>query len=350
MQPVATRVGLRIQRRIGAVLVVLAAAAGAYLAFPRATHRPALALVALDASGQFQDTARIPTQWADTAFTGSYGATARVPLVLAVVNTGARAARPTTLDLSVPARFRLLSAEGAELPHYLSRTSPLVRYVLHADFGTILPGRLPVVPAGLDTLWLEPIVPALYCVAGADSVPDFVPATPPDPRLLASIEMFYSFSGPGIRGRQAGLLDVRIDSTLVRTAETTTPPTFPTEIVNAGHPLPQMGTLVYSGSVAARCGAPEDPLVVTSQVWRTGTGGRFLVLLVDGKPRKYLFDLDGDSTIELEMWDPDGDGRFEARRRARFPLPAFLLPPPPPPPNPAISTSLPPDSAALNRP
>ncbi len=50
-----------------------------------------------------------------------------------------------------------------------------------------------------------------------------------------------------------------------------------------------------------------------------------------GVPRKYLFDLDRDSIIELEMWDPDGDGEFETRRQARLPIPAFLLPPPPPP-------------------
>ncbi len=348
MQPIATRIGARIQRRIGVVLVVLGILAGVYVLLPHAGVRPALALVALDASGRFQDTARIPLQWADTSFTGSYGATARVPLVLALLNTGSSPATPSSLELSVPGRYRLLTSDGQELPHRFSPTSPLVRYTVAAGLRTTLePGRLPVVPPGLDTLWLEPVVPALYCVAGADSVPDFIPATPPDAGLLANIEMFYSFVGADLRGRQTGLLDIRIDSSLVRAHAAPTPPIFDTDVANAGQPLPQMGTLRFAGTATARCGAPEDPLVVSTQVWRTGNGGRFLVLFVDRKPRKYLFDLDGDSTVDLEMWDPDGDGRFESRRQARFAIPAFLLPPPPAPPlDPAIFASLSPDSAA----
>src|SRR6185369_5375969 len=62
-------------------------------------------------------------------------------------------------------------------------------------------------------------------------------------------------------------------------------------------------------------------------LWETATGGRFFLVYHGGAPRKYLFDLDRDSVIELEMWDPDSDGQFEASRPAHMPIPEFLMPP-----------------------
>src|SRR6185369_13271836 len=61
-------------------------------------------------------------------------------------------------------------------------------------------------------------------------------------------------------------------------------------------------------------------------LWETATGGRFFLVYHGGAPRKYLFDLDRDSIIELEMWDPDSDGKFEATRPAHMPIPEFLMP------------------------
>src|SRR5207237_1239421 len=74
------------------------------------------------------------------------------------------------------------------------------------------------------------------------------------------------------------------------------------------------------------CGDPEQPMQIVSHEWDTPEGGRFFVLDYGGKPRKYLFDLNRDSIIELEMWDSDGDGHFDARRAAHYPIPSFLLP------------------------
>jgi hypothetical protein len=50
------------------------------------------------------------------------------------------------------------------------------------------------------------------------------------------------------------------------------------------------------------------------------------VVSYGGAARKYLYDLDRDSIIELEVWDPDADGRFEASRPTRMPIPEFLMP------------------------
>jgi hypothetical protein len=60
--------------------------------------------------------------------------------------------------------------------------------------------------------------------------------------------------------------------------------------------------------------------------WETANGGRVLVLSTNGRPRKQLFDLDRDSIIELEMWDPNRDGKFEAWRQAEYAIPTLVLP------------------------
>jgi hypothetical protein len=65
-------------------------------------------------------------------------------------------------------------------------------------------------------------------------------------------------------------------------------------------------------------------------LWETATGGRLFVVSYGGAARKYLYDLDRDSIIELEIWDPDSDGRFEASRPTRMYIPEFLMPARPP--------------------
>lgn len=348
MQHLVARTG-KFWRRLGVLAAAgIAAAASVYFFLPgRWNARPELQLVALNAGGQFQSSVMLPREWADTTFEGAYGARARIPLVLAVRNTGTRAARPDRLDLSLPARFRLISGDGKELPHQTVPGNPLVRYQIQGPLPTVQPGRLPAVLSEPDTLWIEPILPSLYCVSVGDSVPDFVPATPADPQTLADIRVFYSFDGSGLPGRQAGLLAVRLDTTLLRQAPTTRPVLYDATTMEPQQPLPPMGQLRYVGMNTARCGEPEEPMEVTSYVWDTQDGGRFIGLYLGGKPRKYLFDLNRDGIVELEMWDPDGDGRFEVQRPVRYPIPAFLLPPPAPPPfDPAAFAALPPDSLA----
>ena len=174
-------------------------------------------------------------------------------------------------------------------------------------------------------------------------------APPSGPRLLANIKIFYSFN-TGRRGRQAGLLDVRLDPSLVERPASSPPPVFPTSIHEPAWPLPPMGDLRRVGTNVARCGPPESPMSVASTIWQGAEGGRLLVLAYGGKPRKYLFDLNRDSIVDLEMWDASGTGRFDAQREARYPIPPFLLPPPGPPPfNPAVFAGLSPDSMSALR-
>src|SRR5207253_7505707 len=53
---------------------------------------------------------------------------------------------------------------------------------------------------------------------------------------------------------------------------------------------------------------------------------RYFVVYYGSNPRKWLFDLNSDSIIEMEMWDSDQDGKFESRRAARMMIPSFLMP------------------------
>ncbi|MBX6365229.1 MAG: hypothetical protein IRZ00_15270, partial [Gemmatimonadetes bacterium] len=339
----------KVWRRLGVLVAAgLAAVASARFFLPgRWNGRPDLQLVALTAGGQFRSSVTLPRQWVDTAFEGVYGARARIPLILAVRNVGDRAARPERLDLSIPARFRLVDDHGRELPHQIVAGNPLVRYRLDGPLPLVQPGRLPTVLSNPDTLWLEPILPSLYCVSVGDSVPDFIPATPADPATLANVRVFYSFAGRALPGRQAGLLDLHLDTTLLRHTVAAPPVLYDATTLEPQQPLPPMGPLRYVGTNTARCGEPEEPMEVTSYLWETPDGGRFLDLYMGGKSRKYLFDLDHDGMVELEMWDPDGDGRFEVKRPVRYAIPPFLLPPAPPPAfDPAVFAALPPDSLA----
>lgn len=348
MQHLLTRTGSRIRRRLGLILAVAALlVAVALLLQPhRWFGRPELQLVALDANGLFQDSIALPREWADTTYRGAYGATARVPLVFAVRNVGVVPGSARGLHLSVPSRYRLELANGRELPHELSAGNPLIRYTIDGPFPAVPPGRLPAVLPSLDTVWLEPVVPQLYCVSLGDSVPEFIPAAAPEPNLLARVAIFYSFD-TNAPGRQAGLLQVRLDPSLVTRPPAPPPPSFPTLTREPAWPLPAMGQLRRVAMADARCGPPESPMEVQSTIWQGDTGARLIVLTYGGKPRKYLFDLNHDSLVDMEMWDASGRGRFDAEREARYPIPSFLLPPPGPPPfNPAVFAGLTPDSMA----
>src|SRR5438105_5859572 len=216
--------------RVAFGFVLLIAIAGTLIFFPWGWHiEPSLRLVALDAAGRFDTTVAIPRAWADTTDPALGDAVARVPLVLAVSNAGRRAAEPTELHLSVPSRFRVVANDGSALPTTHSPDNPLTRYDIKVQSPPIEPGRLPTVLPSLDTVWVEPLMPVYYCVALGDSVPDFVPAASNDVRPLAQLAIFYSFDGPGIRSRQAGLLDVHLDPSLLHRQAAPQLPVFPTQ-------------------------------------------------------------------------------------------------------------------------
>src|SRR4051812_49058127 len=174
-------------------LVVLAVAvATALIFFPWGwSIHPALKLVALDGAGRFDTTVSIPRAWADTLDPALGDAVARLPLVLAVSNTGRKPGTPSILHLSVPSRFRVVANDGSELTSSRSPDNPLTRYEIVVQSADIEPGRMPTVLPSLDTLWLEPLLPAYYCVALSDSVPDFIPAPTTDVKPLSQVAIFY---------------------------------------------------------------------------------------------------------------------------------------------------------------
>jgi hypothetical protein len=177
-------------------------------------------------------------------------------------------------------------------------------------------------------------------------VPEFVPAPRYDPGPLSRVEIFWALQDRD-GSRQTGILTVGIDPARLDTRPVPEPPIFPAEISVGDAARPELGALADGGARSAQCGEPEHPITVETHLWETEAGGRFLVVYHDTVPRKYLYDLDRDSIVELELWDADGDGEFEGRRRARYPIPAYLLPRPKPAPQASIAPdSVPIDSTA----
>jgi hypothetical protein len=316
------------------ILALLGAGVAGWLVlylFPGRGQGTMLELTALGGDGRFAEEVTIPSHWSQTGGLEP-GAVIRVPLVLAVRNLGKRPAPPTRLELSLPTRYRLSRSNGQPLPAEFVPGTPLVRYrlsvpAMRAGAGTIA-GYLPV----LDTVWLEPIIPSFYCIALSDSVPDFIPSPPAPVEAIARVRIFYSFAGDELGQRQTGLLAVQLDPTLLKLEAPAPPPVFPTEYHRGVAPRPFISELFYKGSRRAYCGDPQDPIEIMSTLWETPAGGRLFVLDYGGAPRKYLYDLNRDSIVELELWDASGSGHFDARRQARLPIPEFLMPPTGPPP------------------
>ena len=329
MHYVVQRFGFRPSRGFVAVFIIAALLIGAAFWIGPLRPRPAeLRLLALSGDGKFSEYVGIPTRWADTLPRGSE-ASVRFPLILAVHNAGVASAQPQRLALNLPARYRVLGKNGP-LEFRTTMGNPLARYELPVRTARLQPGRAPVMLPGLDTLWIEPLTPSLYCTALSDSVPEFVPAPPVDPNAMARVQIFYSFDGRRIRQRQTGLLTVQMDPRLIRRNPAAALPVFDSEITKPAAPRPELGALRYVGARMSPCGDPSQPIELHTALWETAEGGRFFVLYNGGAPRKHLYDLNRDSVIELEMWDADGDGKFEARRAARITIPGFLMPLPKP--------------------
>jgi hypothetical protein len=304
---------------------------------------PPIVLLALGPEGEFRDTVRLPREWADTA-TRTPDAVARYPIILGARTLGRRAVSPERLSLSVPVRYRLTGPRGGELPVRSEPGSPLITYTLSPELGALEPERLPTMLPAHDTLWLEVVIPAFYCVAVGDSIPEFVPAPPPALGPLSRVRLFYSFEGGDLQDRRTGTLVVGLDTAALARTPPPELPTFPMAI-DPGLAQPGLGSLERVGARRSACGEPETGMEILSTVWQTGSGGRFITLDYGGTVRKRLYDLDGDGVIERESWAPDGD-EFTATRRARLPIPEFLLPVRPVPFDMARFDGLPADSLA----
>jgi hypothetical protein len=252
--------------------------------------------------------------------------TVRFGVPLTVRNVGAQPARPQAVMLSVPARFHLSTTRG-RLRGEVAAGVPLRRYVVNVPDQRIDPDGAPVVLPGLDTIWIEPDLPAQTCVL-RDGVPEFMPASQHDASSLADVRIFYSIVTGRASERHSGLLEVRVDPRLIRTQPAPPPQLSRTVFLAPGAELPALGRMRTLGARTAHCGDPEQPVELYTVTSETQTG-RFYVIYIDGTARKHLYDLNGDGFVDLETWDGDGDGRFEARRDVRYAVPEFVQQRPP---------------------
>lgn len=245
---------------------------------------------------------------------------------LAVRNVGAQTARPDRVLLSAPSSFRLATPRG-RLQGDVTAGVPLRRFAVELAAEPIEPSEQTRVIPGLDTLYIQPELPRYYCATHGLGIPEFSPAPSRDPETLSDVRIFYSF--PERNGRHTGVLSVKLDPALLTVTPAPALPVFRTVFEEPEARAPQVGPLSFVGARTAHCGDPEQPVELYTVLWETRGGGRVFVLYVDNAGRKRLYDLNRDGVIELETYDADGDGRFEARRDARFAIPSFLMPLPP---------------------
>lgn len=251
----------------------------------------------------------------------------RFPLILGFQNDGARAVRPAVVHISIPARYRLIYESGIALESEPGDGGPLVRYTFAMPGEEIEPDVLPVVMAGAEDLHLAFARPSITCRLDA-GVPVFAPAPPYPAEQLAEIEVFWSIETEDAGRRQAGTMRLWFDPAHVRPVRPTDAVFGAVTVERPDVQMPRVPLTALEGVRESTCGEPGRAEEMRSTAWTT-SNGRFLILSFRESPRKYLFDLDGNGIIELEAWDIDGDGHFEARRNTSFPIPPELLPPPP---------------------
>ncbi len=326
------------------VLALLALVGGAYVLIPMAVPDEVdLQLVVRGDDGTYSDRVRAgvdPVRLAD-AEDGDI----RVPLVLALHNTGEVPGAPEMIRLHVPPHVELVASEGVNLLRGRSVSEPLIRYVLEGPFGQVAPGEEPSPVLSSDTLWLRPILRRWECAVITDSVPELVPARDRDPEDLAAVPIYYSLEGGILSGSRSGTLRVRLDPAILDLPTPDSPPNFPVELRTSGFQVHDSIPLNSAGAHDVWCGPLERPIELHVEAWQTPSGGLVLRLSYGGTPRKYLLDVDGDDVVERELWDPDGDGRYEASREASFPLPRFLIPPAAEEPDTVPADTVPADTA-----
>jgi hypothetical protein len=323
----------------GLILLVVVIIA-AWWVGPGGTRGAQLELLLLDANSRFSADARLAA--ADPTAAGP----PRFPLIFAVRNTGVRPASPTTLSLSVPGWVRLLRADGTLRP-VDDEGETLVRYLIPLQGEPFEPGALPLVPGGLERLWLAADLSSVSCARRWDGVVEFVATPDYDRARLATITAFYAIAARNTR--YTGTLNVRLDPERIIAGDERGFSVGETTVRRPAAMLPAITLHALEGVRTTTCGAPEIRVPLTAVVWRTSetTEGRFIVVLQDGAPRRVLYDTDGDGRIEFEAWDGDADGQFEGAHSAAFAIPPFLLPlvaPAPPPDSAAAADSLRTDS------
>jgi hypothetical protein len=341
MGHIAQRFGFHIGRGwVALILLGLAIALAAYWVGPMRPLPPELELLAIDESD------RAVTELSVGAEFDEATSSLRFAVPLAVRNVGVQEGRPRRLVLSVPARYRVVTHRG-RIAGEVTPGVPLRRYVIDLPADTLPPGGRPRPLAGLDRIWLEPDLPRYYCTTRGDAIPEFVPAPDYEAANIADVRIFYSFAVHDTRERSTGVLTVRVDPDRLQVSPAEMPPLFPTIFEEPETQRPDLGVIRFVGTRTAWCGDPEQPMELYTAVWEGAGGTRHYAIHVHGTARKLLYDMNGNGIIDLEVWDLDGDGYFEARREARYPVPEFLEPLPPRNPELAQPDMLPRDSAWL---
>jgi hypothetical protein len=316
----AQRFGIRIGRSWMLLLLLMGViAAAAYWLGPAQAPPPAIHLLVVGEAGDAAPGAEA-TLRADRDGNGVQ----RFALPLFVQNVGSRPGQPTRVTFSVPSRFRIVTTRGA-LPSEVTPGVPLRRYVLPVAAPPLQPGDPPVQLRGLETVWLEPDLPAWFCLDN-NGVPEFVPSPQLDPTALAEVRIFYSLATRRASERSTGVITLHLDPGQLAVRSVPMPPVFPTVLDEVHAGLPDLGPLRYVGERRALCGEPEQPMELFTVTWATAAGARMHVIYVHDAPRKHLYDMNGDGTIDLEVWDATGDGHLDARRQAQFAAPDFLQP------------------------
>jgi hypothetical protein len=304
-----------------AFLATIAIAIGAYWMGPVAGGRARLELLALDKNSRFVADAEL------AAASDSGGLPfARFPLIFAVRNIGVRTTSPHAITLSVPGWIRLYTADGTPLP-FLDEGEALVHYRIALQGEPVDPGTLPLVPAGLERLWITAELAGITCNSRWDGVPEFAPAPEYDRALLATVETFYSLEAR--EDRYSGRLIVRLDpDRLHYRLPSGDFQTGPLNLANDGVRLPRFSKIALEGAREVSCGAPEQRVFLQAVTWRTGEEGRgrWIVVTTRGAPRRMLYDTTGDGLVDFEAWDGEADGVFEASRAVTYRIPEFLLP------------------------
>jgi hypothetical protein len=283
-----------------------------------------LRLLALSQDGEFSPHIVAAAQPPDP-IAAAADAVARAPLILAVQNVGARPTQPSVLRISVPGRYRLTGPDGDPLPARPDAGSPLTQYEFELDFPTLRPHEMPTILPGLDTLWIEAVLPQFHCDLIADAVPEFIPAPPYDAATLASVRLFYTLDAD-TRDRQSGLLTVDLDPSLLRRTDAVAPQRARVTMHPLSAPRPELGPLSQVGTRTAACGDPGHAIELHTILWEGEAGGLLYEVQVRNESRKLLYDLNRDGRVDLEIWDAEGDGGFRARREASYPVPSFLRP------------------------
>lgn len=304
-----------------AFLATLILAGAAWWLGPVTAARAQLELLALDEDYRFDADARLAP-----ALDSTGRPLPRFSLIMALRNAGTRTTAPRTLDLFVPGWIRLYAADGTPLP-FEDAGEELVRFRIALQGENVEPGALPLVPAGLDRLWIGAELSPITCRERWDGVPELAPTPEYDRTLLSTVEAYYALESRG--ERHTGRLRLRLDPALVE--ESLAEPSFnvgPVRTANDGVTVPRLPVVTLEGRRTVACGAPEQRLPLESIVWRTDgpLPIRWIQIVKDGAVRRMLYDTTGDLRVDYEVWDSDADGIFEAGRSASYPVPAFLLP------------------------